>query len=223
MIADCLSLAQRRRRCLALAVVAGALVAAGPAEAAPFVYVANGVNEFNPGTSVFQYDAPLSSFGALQALTPPTVTTGSGPRAVAVSPDGKSAYVTNWNAGTVSQYDVNPATGVLSAKAPAAVAAGSTPFGVAVSPDGRSAYVTHEVGFTVSQYDINPTTGALSAKTPATVAAGPSRGVAVSPDGKSAYVTDWDITAVFQYNVDPTTGALSPKTPATVASDLGPH
>jgi uncharacterized repeat protein (TIGR01451 family) len=54
---------------------------------------------------------------------------------VAVSPDGKSAYITNGGDATVSQYNVDPSTGALSAKSPATVATGSSPFGVAVGPD----------------------------------------------------------------------------------------
>jgi len=51
---------------------------------------------------------------------------------VALSPDGKSAYVTNSGDGTVSQYDVNPLTGALSPKSVAPVATGLAPGGITV-------------------------------------------------------------------------------------------
>ena len=156
-------------------------------------------------------------------MTPAIVAAGGGPFGVAVSPDGKSAYVTNLDDGTVSQYTIDPATGALSPMTPATVGAGSGPFAVAVSPDGISAYVADETGNTVSQYTIDPATGALSPMTPATVPAGggPS-GIAVSPDGKSAYVTNQLGNTVSQYAIDSATGALSPMTPATVAAGSRP-
>jgi hypothetical protein len=55
---------------------------------------------------------------------------------VAVSPDGGSAYVTNGNSDSVSQYDIG-AGGALSPKSPAAVATGHFPFAVAVSPTAQ--------------------------------------------------------------------------------------
>jgi DNA-binding beta-propeller fold protein YncE len=97
-----------------------------------------------------------------------------------VSADGKSAYVTNINGGTVSQYTV-AANGALSPKTPATVATGSSPFAVAVSADGKSAYVANDGGNTVSQFTV-AANGTLSPKTPATVATGVGPGgVAVTP------------------------------------------
>lgn len=221
-----------RRRCWRLTWWLGAVLApcwawAAAAKAAPFVYV---VNEFSP--SVSQYDATT---GALSALTPPMVAVvgaNSFPIEAAISPDGKSVYVTNGFGNTVSQYDVGPA-GALTPKVPATVAAGTDPEGVAVSPDGKSAYVVNAGGFppvtgTVSQYDIDRRTGALSPKTPPTESAGASPfGVAVSPLGKSVYVTNFNNFVmvnpgtVSQFDVG-AGGALTPKTPATVATGLGP-
>jgi Putative Ig domain/Lactonase, 7-bladed beta-propeller len=103
------------------------------------------------------------------------------PVVLAVSPDGKSAYVTNQNENTVSQYTIEP-SGALSPKTPATVATGASPQGVAVSPDGASAYVTNRSDNTVSQYAIDPLSGALSPQTPASVAAPNSPvGVTVGP------------------------------------------
>ena len=67
-------------------------------------------------------------------MNPATVPSGTRAVGVALSPDGKSAYVTNSGADTVSQYDVNPLTGALSPKPVAPVATGDTPTGIAVGP-----------------------------------------------------------------------------------------
>jgi hypothetical protein len=56
---------------------------------------------------------------------------------VAVSPDGASAYITNFNADSVSQYDIAARGGGLSPKSPPTVPAGSGPEGIAVRAGPR--------------------------------------------------------------------------------------
>ena len=146
------------------------------------------------------------------------MSTGSDPSGLAVSPDGKNAYVANFLDNTVSQYSVDPTTGTLSAKTPATGPTGNGPLVVAVSPNGGTAYAIDEDDDAISQYSIDPTTGKLSATTPATVPTGGNpRAIAISPDNRSAYVTDTGDETIAQYSVDATTGTLSPKAPATVA------
>src|SRR3954447_24513160 len=134
-------------RWLVLLALAGALLAAAPgAQAAPFAYVTN----LESG-NVSQYDT--LGDGGLSPIGPATAE--SGPADVAVSPNGRSAYVLNFNVNTISQYDINATTGVLTAKSPATVAGGDLPRAVAITPDGRSAYVANQAGGDVSQYDID--------------------------------------------------------------------
>ena len=66
-----------------------------------------------------------------------TITVGSDPYGVAVTPDGAYAYVTNANGNTVSVISTSSNT------VTATVTVGSNPFGVAVTPDGAYAYVTN--------------------------------------------------------------------------------
>ena len=89
---------QRRAWRLVVAAVGFALVGAAPAAAAPFVYVTN-----EASNDLSQFNAPLSSFEALNPLTPATVATGNSPRGVAVAPNGTSAYVTNTRTTTRSR------------------------------------------------------------------------------------------------------------------------
>jgi YVTN family beta-propeller protein len=63
---------------------------------------------------------------------------------VAVSPDGRHAYITNLNANSVSVIDTGSNT--VSATIPI----GIHPHGVALSPDGRHVYVTNEGTSSVS-------------------------------------------------------------------------
>lgn len=160
--------------------------------------------------------------GELTALTPPTVSSGSYPMRMSVTPDGRSVYAVNREEDTVSQYSVETRTGALTPKTPARVPAGWEPFDVVVHPDGRSAYVPNYQDNTVSQYDIDRVSGVLVPKAPAVVATGtlPS-GIAIAPDGESAYVTNVIDHTVSQYDVDPETGVLSPKA-SPVASGRWP-
>ena len=142
------------------------------------VYVA----DYNGVTAVSQYTID-STTGALSPKAA-VGTFGGNPVAIAVSPNGTSAYVVNFFTGTVSQYTIDSSTGSLSPKTPATVtaAAGPGPAGIAVSPDGKSVYVTNTSDNAVSQFTINSTTGALSPKTPPTVAAGGDpTGIVVAP------------------------------------------
>ena len=74
---------------------------------------------------------------------------------MAITPDGKRAYVTNYGDGTVSV--ITTATGAVSAP----ITVGNDPAGVAITPDGKRAYVTNRGDGTVSV--ITTATGAVSA------------------------------------------------------------
>jgi 6-phosphogluconolactonase len=187
------------------------------------VYVTNAFS--NPG-EVSQYSAGAG--GALVSKSPATVPTNVGfggePEGVAVSPDGRSAYVVNGGfvrgGGSIAQYSVG-ADGALSPKTPAGFQAGSVPVGVAVSPDGRSVYVADRLNNDVLQYSVGAD-GALSPLSPAAVVAGSNpSAVAVSPDGKSVYVSNSGGNTVSQYSVG-ADGALTAKNPTTVAAGSFP-
>ncbi len=96
---------------LALAIA----LAVFPAKAAavpPTVYATNSVAI----GSVSQYTAGPT--GALAPLSPPTVAAGDRPAQIAVSPDGKSAYVTNRLSGTSASTTSPPRREPLAKDAP---------------------------------------------------------------------------------------------------------
>jgi 6-phosphogluconolactonase (cycloisomerase 2 family) len=158
----------------------------------------------------------IGSHGSLSSLTPPSIEAGSSPSGVAVSPDGSSVYVSNGGEPTISQYDINAATGALSAKSPATVPSGGSFIhqGIVVTPDGKSVYVTNCDENSVSQYDVNPPFGTLGSKALPALATGKCPlGVAVTPNGKSAYVANEQSDTVSQYDINATSGELTPKSP----------
>jgi DNA-binding beta-propeller fold protein YncE len=175
----------------------------------------------SPG-EVAQYT--IGAGGTLTPKSPATLPTGRGPWAIAVTPDGRNAYVANVYSDDVSQYTIG-AGGTLTPKSPATVPAGRQPTGIAVAPEGGEAYVTNS-GISrdtssVSQYTIGAD-GRLSPKTPANVPTGfHPTAIAVSPDGDEAYVANQLSDSISQYTVT-TTGRLAPKGPAAVPAGSRP-
>jgi YVTN family beta-propeller protein len=115
-----------------------------------------------------------------------TIEVGTLPAGVAITPNGRRAYVTNRRDGTVSVIHTKTHT-VLTT-----VHVGYHPANVAISPDGRHAYVTNFgdpipiAGTTVSVIDTK--TNEVVATIPG-VGPGPV-GVAVTPDGAYVYVVN---------------------------------
>lgn len=107
------------------------------------------------------------------------VAVGSDPTEVAVTPDGKHAYVTNHGSGNVNVIDTSTDAVVATVKV------GSGPYGIAIAPDGKHAYVADNGSANVDVIDTatNTVTAAIPAGT------GPY-GLAVTPDGKTAYVSN---------------------------------
>lgn len=105
-----------------------------------------------------------------------TVTVGSAPSQVAITPNGAYAYVTNRLSNTTSV--IATATNTIVATIP-----GSYPNGVAITPDGKFTYV--------GTAGSNSVTGVATATNVTTipVSSWPVV-VAVTPDGNFAYVTN---------------------------------
>lgn len=129
--------------------------------------------------------APVASPASAAPVvgTPISLPAGSGPAAVAFSPDGTKAYVANQGTSTVSVISV--ATGAL--QAPITLPENSYPASVAFSPDGRTAYVANANASTVSVITVATDTLASPISLPA--GSGPYS-VAFSPDGSKAYVAN---------------------------------
>ena len=183
---------------------------------------------FSGGNSLTQYT--VAANGALTLKSPATVPTAREPDDLAVSPNGRSVYVTG-SSGAIWQYTAH-GDGTLSLKSPPRVPTHAWASGVAVSPDSRSVYVVNFNAIAgrpglVSQYTAHAD-GSLSPKSPPTVHAGPNPSeLAISPNGRAVYVTDSNFTAtltpgrVSQYRVA-AGGMLIPQSPATVAARIYP-
>ncbi|WP_330342328.1 serine/threonine-protein kinase [Streptomyces sp. NBC_00557] len=111
-----------------------------------------------------------------------SIQVGNSPGGVAVSPDGRRAYATNYF-GPASVSVIDTATNRTVGNP---IEVGSKPQGVVVSPDGRRAYVANSGSASVSVIDTatNRTVGK-----PIGVGKNPIR-LAVSPDGRRTYTAN---------------------------------
>jgi DNA-binding beta-propeller fold protein YncE len=161
------------------AVVAVGLAAPAGALAARDAYVAD-----TASGEILQL--AVGATGALAPLVPPSLP-ATKPRRLAMTPDGRSLFVTAGRSGEgrVLQYDVSP-TGLASPKEPPEIPAGEGPVAMAADPAGRALYVADKAACRLLQFTIGAG-GRLHALEPLDLTAAPE-GVAVSPDGRNAYV-----------------------------------
>ena len=160
------------------------------------------------------------SSATADAVLPPPIAVGAVPYAVAFSPDGTKAYVTNSWDNTVTV--INATTNTTDTT----ITVGNRPTGVAFSPDGTKAYVTTTLDNSVAVI----TAATNTVDTTITVGAGPYA-VAFSPDETTAYVTNLSDATVTVIDVDvapritsasPTAGAAGTPYSFTVTAIANP-
>jgi YVTN family beta-propeller protein len=108
------------------------------------------------------------------------IAVGSGPAAIAITPDGKTAYVVNGTSGTVTPIET------ATNKPGPAITVGREPAAIAITPDGKTAYVANTSSGTVTPI----TTATDTAGPPITVGKYPMS-IAITPSGKTAYVANF--------------------------------
>jgi YVTN family beta-propeller protein len=129
-------------------------------------------NSGNYGATPFPLGNSVSTIDVQTRTKNPTdIPVGTGPAGVAITPDGKTAFVAN-QGGSVSTIDVKTRT-----KHPDDITVGVQPGGVAITPDGKTAFVTDFLGGKVSTIDAKTRT---KHPTDINVGANPT-GVAVTP------------------------------------------
>lgn len=107
------------------------------------------------------------------------IAVGGSSTAVAVRPDGATAYAVNSSGDSVTPIDT--ATGTAGTPIPV----GDNPFGIAITPDGATAYVTN-----LSANSVTPIATATNTAGPPIPVGSNPRTVAITPDGATAYVTN---------------------------------
>lgn len=119
-----------------------------------------------------------------------------------------SAYVTNYNNGTVSLCSVDSTTGMLSNNCTIAASGFSTPRRIVLNSAGTLAYVVNEgTNSGISLCQVNPTTKLLTSCAQ-TATFTNATDIAFNPSGTRAYVTDVTSGTISLCDVNASTGAL---------------
>lgn len=127
-------------------------------------------------------DAVIPINTATDAVGTP-ITVGSGPSAIAITPNATSAYVTDEGTTNTSPGFVTPID-LLTNTPGTPITVGSGPDAIAITPDGLTAYVGNYNDDTVTPIDLATNTPGK----PIPVGAAPTA-ITISPDGSTAYVT----------------------------------
>jgi 6-phosphogluconolactonase len=178
-----------------------------------FVYVVNegcGSSAFG-NVSMYSIDPGT---GRLTPVGPPLATGDKGGKSVAITPDGKFAYVANWGdgdlwGGSIGSFAVNTTNGSLELLSLTDLP-GQGPWSVSVDPSGKLLYAALEGGYpptSVLVYAIDSATGALSF---AGTFSASDRAIAVTvdPSGKFVYALN-EAGSVSMYSAS-TAGILTP-------------
>lgn len=107
---------------------------------------------------------------------------GRHPDAVAITPNGETAYVANFGSNNVTPINTASDSAGTSASW---IAVGNEPDALAITPDGRYVYVANAGSGTISKIST-----ATSQVTSTIAVGGTPSAIAISPDGLTAYVTD---------------------------------
>ena len=132
-----------------------------------------------------------------------SITVGTNPEGIAITPNGTTAYVANNGSGTVTLF--NTAIGFTGSP----ITVGANPIDIAITPNGATAYVVNYSSSTVTP--INTSTNV--AGSPITVATQPYA-IAITPNGAAAYVVSYGSGTVTPINTATNT-AGSPITVGT--------
>lgn len=153
----------------AVAVAVTGVPAAVAARAAPTAYVVNG-----DGNSVTPIDTATNTPGK-------SIKVGTGPDAIAIAPNGATAYVVNSGNG-VGNGTVTPIS-TATGKPGKPIKVGYDPDAIAITPNGATAYV-------VNHNTVTPiSTATRKPGKPIKVGTGPDA-IAITPNGATAYVAD---------------------------------
>jgi hypothetical protein len=192
----------------------------GAAQAQRLLFVSND-GSTAPALSVFTIGA-AGHLGAVSG-SPFSIPGGCcGADGVAVTPNGRFVYVTNWQ-GTVAGFSV-ATDGSLTALPGSPYPAGSLPVGLAITPNGRYLYATDHGAPDVYAFAI-ANDGVLSrvGGSPFALGSGQSGAgkPAIATSGKSLYVPDSQGVVAFTIGSG---GALAaaPGSPYPIAGNLGP-
>jgi 6-phosphogluconolactonase len=140
---------------------------------------------------------------------------GSGPRHLALSPDGRRAYVINELSSTLTTFNVDTATGALKAvqtlsTLPTGFTGNSTTAEVTVHPSGRFVYGSNRGHDSIAVFKADPENGTLTAVDHTPTQGRTPRNFSLDPSGHWLIAANQDGDSLVVFAVDQTTGRLTP-------------
>ena len=158
-----------------------------------------------------------SSTGSLTPASPEFVAMdpGAGPRHVAFSPSGKSAYVANELASTVTALTIVPGSGALQRlqtvpTLPPGFSGSNTGAEIAVDATGRFLYVSNRGHDSIAVFGIHPGDGSLKPLEWVPTGGKAPRHFAIDPTGGWLLAANQGSDTISLLRVDPTSGRLTP-------------
>jgi len=140
---------------------------------------------------------------------------GSGPRHLALSPDGRRAYVINELANTLTTFALDAESGSLKAlqtvpSLPPDFSGNNTTAEVVVHPSGRYVYGSNRGHDSIAVFKVDPVTGTLSAVEHVSTQGKTPRNFSLDPSGRWLIAANQDGDSLVVFSVDQTSGRLSP-------------
>jgi 6-phosphogluconolactonase len=163
---------------------------------------------------IYKFDVAA---GALKPAESPfaALTPGHGPRHIAISTDGKFAYVINELNPVVTVFARDTDTGALTKQlqelsvVPHGYRGENAPAEIAIAPTGEFLYASDRGPGTISVFSIAKPAGTLQFVQTAETGATWPRGFEFDPSGRFLFVGDQKANSFVVFNVDATTGKLS--------------
>ena len=126
----------------------------------PFAYV---VDELESSVTTYAWDGATGHLTPLQALpsTPATFTGDNRAAEIAISPDGRSVFVSNRGHDSIGTFAVDPVSGTLAAVAWQGTG-GRGPRFITLDPAGRFVYAANELTDSIVQLSVGREEGRLS-------------------------------------------------------------
>jgi 6-phosphogluconolactonase (cycloisomerase 2 family) len=181
----------------------------------------------------FGGDVATFRIGAAGELIPVEIIPGVGNslRGIAITPDGRAAYVVDSDLATITAFSIGDDGGLIPLASPLETDPGANvpptaqcappattlispcPFGVAVTPNGRWVYVTNSESNTVSMFQVHRDGHLTRLGTPVPAGGIGPRGLAVSPNGERLYVAHRNTDAISVFAIEHN-GTLTLRGPA---------
>ena len=158
-----------------------------------------------------------SEKGTLTPNDPPfgTVKAGSGPRHIALDPNGRFAYVISEMGNIVTAFDWNASKGSLREietvpTLPKSFKGENTGAELVVDRSGRFLYGSNRGHDSIVVYRIDPATGKLTFVQDASTLGREPRNFALDPTGRYLFAANQNSNTVVVFRVNPRTGRLTP-------------